>query len=323
MNCVSPHLGPVLPESNKASPAQSMAQLFYAICGAIVFCAVTFGAGPSRAAAPAPAPAPVPFRDCLQCPEMIVVPPGSFIQGSSKAEGRLNSNEGPQRKVTIAKPFAVAINVVTFDEWYACITDAGCGSYWPDDHEWGRGKRPVINVSWDEAQSYIRWLNEKVRGPAPPPPLDAPSAPVVTGPYRLLSEAEWEYAARAGADTTYYWGDTAGVGNANCDGCGSQWDNKQTSPVGSFAPNKFGLYDMAGNVLQWVQDCYHDSYAGAPVDGSAWVKGGCNIRMLRGGSWYNSTYYLRAANRYSNAPYFRGVNIGFRVARTLDEPAKP
>lgn len=294
-----------------------MAQPFYAIFRALVFCAAALAAGPSLAA--------VPFRDCPQCPEMVVVPAGSFTQGSSKAEGRLNANEGPQHQVTIAKPFAVAIHLVTFDQWYDCIADGGCGSYWPDDHEWGRGSRPVINVTWDDAQSYVRWLNEKVRGPqtAAPAPADSPPPAAAPGPYRLLSEAEWEYAARAGTATTYYWGDTAGIGNANCDGCGSQWDNKQTSPVGSFAPNKFGLYDMAGNVLQWVQDCYHDSYANAPADGSAWVKGGCNIRMLRGGSWYNSTYYLRAANRYSNAPYFRGVNIGFRVARTLDEPAKP
>lgn len=287
----------------------------------ILFCTAMLTAGSSFAA--------VPFKDCAECPEMVVIPPGSFTMGSPKAEGRLNSNEGPERKVTIRRAFAMSVTAVTFDQWYECVADAGCSSYWPDDHEWGRGKRPVINVSWDDAQAYIRWLNEKVRStqpaaapaaaPAPGPAVAGPANPAGTGPYRLPSEAEWEYAARGGTTTTYYWGDSHGVGNANCDGCGSQWDNKQTAPVGSFPPNPFGLYDMAGNVLQWVQDCYHDSYTKAPVDGSAWVGSGCNIRMLRGGSWYNSTYYLRSANRYSNAPYFRGVNIGFRVARTLDE----
>ena len=120
------------------------------------------------------------------------------------------------------------------------------------DSSFGRGTRPVINVSWDEAQQYVAWFSK------------------MTGrPYRLLTEAEWEYAARAGSTTAYYWGDEIGKGNANCNGCGSQWDNRETSPVGSFKPNKFGLYDMAGNVYQWVQDCYHDDYDGAPTDGSA------------------------------------------------------
>jgi formylglycine-generating enzyme required for sulfatase activity len=272
---------------------------------AILFCVALLGAGPCFAA--------IPFRDCPECPEMVVIPPGSFTLGSPSFEGRVYANEGPQRRVTISRAFAVGIYDITFDQWYLCIADGGCNGYWPEDQGWGRGNRPVINVSWEDAQRYVRWLNDKLRRLQP---VAADSAD--PGPYRLLSEAEWEYAARAGTTTAYYWGDVHGSGYANCDGCGSQWDNKQTAPVGSFAPNPFGLYDMAGNVLQWVEDCYHENYASAPADGAPWTTGKCYARVQRGGSWYNSTYYLRAANRYSNAPAFHGLNVGFRVARTLE-----
>ena len=273
---------------------------------AILFCAAVLGAGPCFAA--------IPFRDCAECPEMVVVPAGSFTLGSPPTEVKVYSNEGPPRRVTIGRAFAVSIYAVTFDQWYDCIADGACNGYWPADQTWGRGNRPIINVSWEDAHRYIGWLNAKLRGAR----VDEDPVADAAGPYRLLTEAEWEYAARAGTTTAYYWGETHGIGNANCDGCGSEWDNKQTAPVGSFAPNAFGLYDMAGNVLQWVEDCYHENYTGSPVNGSAWVSRNCNARVLRGGSWYNSTYYLRSANRYSNGPYFRGINIGFRVARTLE-----
>ena len=158
----------------------------------------------------------------------------------------------------------------------------------------------MINVSWDDTQQYVAWLSR------------------MTGqPYRLLTEAEWEYAARAGTTTAYYWGDEIGKGNANCDGCGSQWDGKQTAPIGSFAPNAFGLYDMAGNVHQWVQDCYHDDYNGAPTDGSAWTSGDCSARVIRGGSWNFNPQYLRSANRNLLPTGFRNYFGGFRVGRTL------
>jgi formylglycine-generating enzyme required for sulfatase activity len=271
----------------------------------LLFCAALLATGPGFAADT--------FRDCPECPEMVVIPPGSFTLGSPSSEGRVYSNEGPQRRVTIGHAFAAGIYDITFDQWYACIAGGGCNGYWPEDQGWGRGNRPVINVSWEDAQRYVRWLNDKLRSSQ-----QAAAGAADAGPYRLLTEAEWEYAARAGTTTAYYWGDTRGNGNANCDGCGSQWDNKQTAPVGSFPPNPFGLYDMAGNVLQWVEDCYHENYARAPVDGSAWITGNCNARVMRGGSWYNSTYYLRAANRYSNAPGFHGLNIGFRVAKAVD-----
>jgi formylglycine-generating enzyme required for sulfatase activity len=138
-------------------------------------------------------------------------------------------------------------------------------------------------------------------------------------PYRLLTEAEWEYAARAGTTTAYYWGDGIGKGNANCNDCGSQWDSRQTSPVGSFKPNAFGLYDMAGNVWQWVQDCYHGDYKEAPTDGSAWTSGHCN-RVVRGGSWGSGPRGLRSAGRGGNAADGRVNSLGFRVGRTLVTP---
>ncbi len=240
------------------------------------------------------------FKDCDQCPEMVVVPAGSFAMGSPASEPGRDVDEGPRHSVTIAKPFAVAKFELTFDEWDVCVADGGCNGYKPDDQGWGRGRRPVINVSWDGAMAYMMWLSHKT-GKA----------------YRLLTEAEWEYAARAGSTTVYYWGDKLGKGNANCNGCGSKWDNVQTSPVGSFAANAFGLYDMAGNAWQWVQDCYHDNYKGVPADGSAWTGGDCNARVVRGGSWISYPQLLRSAARFWNTPDNRGNLLGFRVGRTI------
>jgi formylglycine-generating enzyme required for sulfatase activity len=157
-------------------------------------------------------------------------------------------------------------------------------------------------VSWAEAKQYVDWIVK------------------LTGkPYRLLTEAEWEYAARAGTTTVYFWGDEIGDGNANCNPCGSQWDGKRTAPVGSFAANAFGLHDMHGNVWEWVEDCWHDSYAGnPPADGSAWTAGGnCNIRVVRGGSWLNDPDFLRSAIRDRSTSVARGNALGFRVGRTL------
>jgi len=158
-------------------------------------------------------------------------------------------------------------------------------------------------VSWDDAKAYVAWLAKK------------------TGkPYRLLTEAEYEYAARAGTTTAYPWGNAIGKNNANCDGCGSQWDNKQTAPVGSFAANDFGLFDMVGNVWAWTEDCFHDSYNGAPTDGSAWTSGDCDRRVLRGGSWVVSPQGLRSAFRNGYTADVRGSGFGFRVGRTLLTP---
>jgi len=204
--------------------------------------------------------------------------------------------------VTIAKSFAVSKFEVTFESWDACYELGGCRVR-PDDSGWGRGSRPVISVNWDDAQQYISWLSKQ------------------TGKdYRLLTEAEWEYAARAGATTAYSWGDEIkmdGKVMANCFACGSEWDNKQTAPVGSFAPNAFGLDDMLGNVWEWVEDCYHDTYEGAPDDGSAWNAGDCNQRVVRGGSWGDPSQILRSAFRLRGPVGNRYDGLGFRIARTL------
>jgi formylglycine-generating enzyme required for sulfatase activity len=246
--------------------------------------------------------APASFRECAKdYPEMIFIPAGEFTMGSPAAEQGRYNNEGPQHGVTIAKPFAVSKYDVTFADWDACVSVGACPK--AADSGFGRDTKPVINVDWDDAQTYVAWLSK------------------MTGqPYRLLTEAEWEYAARAGTTTAYYWGDDTGKGNANCDGCGSQWDAKQTSPVGSFAANQFGLYDMAGNVLQWVQDCYRGNYDGAPTDGSAWTGGNCSNRVVRGGSWDNLPRVLRSAGRVGITSGDRDVDLGFRVGRTLVTP---
>jgi formylglycine-generating enzyme required for sulfatase activity len=240
------------------------------------------------------------FKECDNCPDMIVVPAGKFVMGSPATEAGRDVDESPQHSVTIANPFAVAGFDLTFDEWDACVADGGCDGYRPQDQAWGRGRRPVINVSWDNATAYVAWLSRKT-GKA----------------YRLLTEAEWEYAARAGSSTAYYWGKEIGKGNANCDGCGSKWDDVQTSPVGSFAANAFGLYDMAGNVWQWVQDCYRVRYDGGPSDGLAWTSDKCTSRVIRGGSWISTPPLLRSAGRFRNSPEDRGNLLGFRVGRTI------
>ena len=241
------------------------------------------------------------FRDCPECPKLVVVPEGPFMMGSPSSEAGREGDEGPAHRVTIARPFAVGVYEVTFGEWDACVSDGGCGSYRPSDRGWGRGKRPVINVSWEDAQGYVRWLSGK------------------TGEeYRLLSESEWEYVARAGTRTRYWWGVGIGRSRANCDGCGSRWDNRQTAPVGSFSPNAFGLHDVHGNVWEWVEDCWNGSYAGAPTDGSAWTSEDCSRRILRGGSWGDGPWtFLRSAYRNWDSSGNRNVNFGFRVARTL------
>ena len=196
---------------------------------------------------------------------------------------------------------------VTFGEWDEivcgiCWGRRGSGGYRPGDEGWGRGDRPVVNsVSWEDAKGYVEWLSRK------------------TGKgYRLLSESEWEYAARAGTTTAYSWGEEIGVNRANCHGCGSRWDVQSTAPVGSFGANGYGLHDMHGNVWEWMEDCWHGNYEGAPRDGRAWTTGGdCSSRVLRGGSWYFLPRYLRSAFRFWFTAGSRYNNLGFRVARTL------
>jgi formylglycine-generating enzyme required for sulfatase activity len=240
------------------------------------------------------------FHECVKdCPEMMVIPTGSIMMGSLPGEKGRYNNEGPQHLITITRPFAVSRFDVTFDEWDACVKVGGCPQG-QRDSGFGRGKRPVININWYDAQQYATWLS-KMTGQT----------------YRLLTEAEWEYAARAGSTTAYFWGDEVGDRNANCNGCGSQWDNRATSPVGSFNPNSFGLYDMVGNVSQWVEDCWHINYDGAPNDGSAWTTGDCNNGIVRGGSWFKNPPNLRSADRFRNPRTLRNLDFGIRLGRTL------
>lgn len=247
------------------------------------------------------------FKECDLCPEMIVVPSGSFSMGSPANEAGRSSNEGPQHQVTFSRPFSVSRFAVTFDEWDACAADGGCDGHKPADQGWGRGRRPAINVSWSNAKAYIDWLSRK------------------TGKtYRLLSEAEAEYVARAGSSTPFWWGPSIAASQANYDGrevygAGSKGENRQkTVPVDSFTANPWGLYQVHGNVWTWVEDCWNESYKGAPIDGSAWQSGLCNRRILRGGGWNNHPKFLRAAYRNGhNIAEFIGNNVGVRVARPL------
>ncbi len=243
------------------------------------------------------------FRDRLadgsEGPEMVVVPAGRFVMGSAELGKDAYDDEHPQHEVALPEPFAMGKYEVSFEEYdrFAKAT----GRLLPDDRGWGRGRQPAINVSFDDARAYAEWLSKE------------------TGQtYRLPSEAEWEYAARAGKVTAYWWGRDVGKNQANCKGCGSRWDNEQTAPVGSFAANPWGLYDTAGNVSEWVEDCYHSTYAGAPVDGRAWVDyKSCGLRVLRGGSWFYTPWGLRSATRAGYGLDFRNHGVGFRLARTL------
>jgi formylglycine-generating enzyme required for sulfatase activity len=243
----------------------------------------------------------VTFRECLaDCPEMVVIPAGEFMMGAPVSERGHQAWEEPVHKVTIGKPFAVSKFELTFDDWDACVAYGDCD---PNiiDGGFSRGRQPVIEVTWNDAQRYVAWLS-KMTGKS----------------YRLLSEAEYEYAARAGKETAYPWGEDVGKNNADCGGCGSEWDGKQPAPVGSFAANQFGLYDMVGNVWQWVEDCMHYQYAGAPADGSAWVQGGdCNYRIMRGGGFGSGPQLIRSASRMGTPVGNRATTLGFRVARVL------
>ena len=249
------------------------------------------------------------FRDCdgTWCPEMVVVSAGSYMMGSPESEARRDNDEGPRHRVRIAEPFAVGVYEVTFDEWDACRRGDGCTRN-PDDSGWGRGRRPVIDVSWADAQAYVKWLSRET-GEA----------------YRLLSESEWEYMARAGTTGPFHFGATLSTAQANYNGSYTYGSGrkgryrKRTEPVGSFPANAFGVHDVHGNVSEWVEDCWHRSYAGAPADGRAWTVGGdCGRRVLRGGSWYYDPRYLRSAYRSGNPSGYRFNGAGFRVARTLD-----
>ncbi len=265
------------------------------------------------------------FEECANCPEMVVVPAGTFIMGSPESDPERRDNE-LQHEVTIAEPFAIATTPVTWDMWEACVRDARCdgagvetslkiqldGSENPD-WDWGRGDRPVVGVSWYDAQHFVGWLNWKTGED------DA---------YSLPAESQWEYAARAGSTTIFPWGNQLDYDYGNFGlrdtGLGGMaegedvWVN-ETSPVKSFPPNTFGVYDMHGNIFEWVEDCYEADFASAPRDGSANKNGNCANRVFRSGTYLSNPYMQRSARR--GAPYpntQRGRNyLGFRVVKAL------
>ena len=239
----------------------------------------------------ASSPAKFKFKDCDVCPPLVVVSAGEFTMGSNE-----NPHEKPVHKVKIPSPFAIGQYEVTYAEWGACV-DAGACRYRPD-HE-GSPSDPVGNLNWDDANAYLKWISEK------------------TGQsYRLPSEAEWEYAARAGSNLRFWWGDEAGVNNANC-GDSKPETNRQLASAGSYKGNPFGLYDTAGNLAEWVQDCWNETYKGAPTDGSAWAKGNCALRGLRGGSFSNKAAFCRSSARFRYDSDVRYEGNGFRVLREL------
>jgi formylglycine-generating enzyme required for sulfatase activity len=271
------------------------------------------------------------FKECPDCSEMVAVPAGRFLMGSPAHEpGRFDS-EGPQHVVTV-KAFALAKYPVTSEQFLTFLNDTGyqpqpcnplLGLGWkqlhkglaatPTDVEPPRW--PAVCLDWKDAESFIAWINARARAAHP--------AIGSRNPYRLPSEAEWEYAARAGANTARWWGDEIGDNNANCNGCGSKWDNKLLGPVDAFVANPFGVAGMLGNAWEWTADCWHLSYKGAPDDGRPWRDGACIKRAVRGGSWNNVPIFIRSAARAGAgadgaAPdYDYSTLTGFRLARDL------
>jgi formylglycine-generating enzyme required for sulfatase activity len=269
---------------------------------AVVFCGCILARAAPSGTAPHALPA---FRDCRACPEMVALPSGSFEMGSPINEAGHSSVEAPRHGVRIAA-FALGRYAVTFAQWYACADAGGCGGHRPSDERWGRAEHPVINVSFEDAMRYVAWLQRR------------------TGrPYRLPSEAEWEYAARAGTTSPFWTGGTITPSQANFDGeypyRGSPRGafRRRTLPVGTFAPNAYGLYDMNGNAAQWVADCMHADYAGAPDDGSAWAGDQCGERIVRGGSWGSEATLVRSAMRFGVGAAYRSSYVGFRVALSV------
>jgi formylglycine-generating enzyme required for sulfatase activity len=251
------------------------------------------------------------FRDCPQCPTMIVVPAGSFWQGAEESAPGALKNETPRRMVTIAEPFAVGVFEITFEQWDLCAADGGCSTR-PPDNGWGRGSRPAIMVSWNDAAEYAGWLSKK------------------TGQsYSLPSESQWEYVARAGEEGDWLGGDPAqlcALANVAGSESGLRWQHGEcadpaalaTLPVGSLQPNDFGLYDVIGNVAEWTLDCMNLSYLDAPADGSAWSRGICSSRMTRGGSWFTGSKDIRLPARFNLKNGDRNDFTGFRVVRKVD-----
>ncbi len=239
-------------------------------------------------------PAAAVTRDCDNCPEMVVVQPGSFMMGDDRGD----RSERPAHRVTIADAFAIGKYEVTLGQWNACVEAGACRAIANtarlSEHS------PARDLSWNDAQQYLRWLS-KLSGQN----------------YRLPSEAEWEYAARAGSSSRYWWGDKMESGRANCKGCGGDWSNESPAEVDAFPANPFGIHGMNGGVWEWVADCWNKTYAGAPKDGSVWSRSDCRENVIRGGSWRNDQSYAHSASRFTYDTGVRYILNGFRVAKTL------
>ena len=236
------------------------------------------------------------FRDCPLCPEMVVIPAGKFIMGSKKGRKR----ELPQHRVRIPKPLAIGRFEVTFSEFDACFAAGGCKKK-PFDRGWGRGKRPGMNVLIGDIAEYAAWLSKKSGAR-----------------YRLPTEAEWEYAARAGTSSGYWWGDQMRAGAANCRKCGTHWSGQKTAPVGRFEANPWGIYDMHGNVLEITSDCWNTSHVNAPGDGTGRIDGDCKSRVVKSGAWYYLPKVSRSSSRVRNDVRIISYFIGFRLVREMD-----
>ena len=244
------------------------------------------------------------FKECDACPEMVVVPKGSFIMGTPITEVDRSKGEDPLHRVTFARPFAVGRFTISFDEWDACLADGGCGGNKGDD-KFGRGRMPAQGINFEAAKSYLAWLSRKVGRT-----------------YRLPSESEREYFTRAGTATPFWFGNTISAQNANYvastpyAGGPRGVDSKGPVVVDSYAPNPFGLYQVHGNVWEWTEDCYNKRYTqDTPADGSPWLEGDCTKRMVRGGPWNWSANMLRSGYRYG---VYAGSGYGFRIVRTLN-----
>jgi formylglycine-generating enzyme required for sulfatase activity len=271
-------------------------------------------AAPVETARPAPSPAPaapaVPatpapsvaakaasggeIKDCPSCPILIPLSAGTFAMGSNSDDPA----EKPPHRVAIGQPFAIGKYEVTVEQWNACADAGACTRIAIDGNP--PNNAPMRNVSWDDAQVYVKWLS-KVGGKA----------------YRLPTEAEWEYAARGGTSTVYWWGDQMKKGNADCKDCGDPWSTDGPVAVGSFAANPYGLFDMNGSVWEWVADCWHSSYKSAPADGRVWDDPACSVRVIRGGSWREGAPYMQSATRFKYSASVRQSQNGFRVARDM------
>jgi formylglycine-generating enzyme required for sulfatase activity len=251
-------------------------------------------AEPALAATPVAGHGIKVVRDCENCPEMVVLEPGSFIMGDNHGD----RSEKPAHRVKISAPYAIGKYEVTVSQWNACVQAEACKAV--TSTAGSPDKSPARDISWTDTQRYVHWLSKQ------------------TGEnYRLPTEAEWEYAARAGTDSRYWWGEKIQAGKANCRGCGGDWNNDAPANVDALPPNPFGLYGMNGGVWEWVEDCWHKDYDGAPTDGSAWTSDDCRENVIRGGSWRNNSTYAHSASRFTYDTAVRYILNGFRVAKSL------